>query len=234
MRAFRSAARDCGTTRRKANGNASSISCMHIPPRRSACNSVMRDAKARRSSDGRRRIFRCRTAMKTGRCGRRQQLPYFEGISAPPAELDRAEMDRIKAEFVDGNASRGSRRLRHAGIALRARLSVREFPLAADQPADGRIWRVDRESTALSPGSFRSDARGVARGQTHVHPHFRQRLGTGRHHRGRCARHRARVRGCGLRPREHVVRPDCADSRSLSMAACIRCSSPKASAMSPG
>jgi anthraniloyl-CoA monooxygenase len=29
------------------------------------------------------------------------ELPYFEGISAAPAELDRAAMDRIKAEFIE-------------------------------------------------------------------------------------------------------------------------------------
>ena len=35
-------------------------------------------------------------------------LPWFEGVSAPPREMDRAEMDRVKADFVQG-AERAAR-----------------------------------------------------------------------------------------------------------------------------
>ena len=61
-------------------------------------------------------------------------IPYFPD-SQVPREMDRAAMDAVKAEFVAGRAARRALRLRHAGAALRPRLSARKLHLAADQPA---------------------------------------------------------------------------------------------------
>ncbi len=59
-------------------------------------------------------------------------IPYFPD-SQVPRELDRADMDRIKAEFVAVSRARRTLRLRHAGAALCPWLSAREFHLAAHQ-----------------------------------------------------------------------------------------------------
>ena len=51
-------------------------------------------------------------------------------------------------------AARRRLRLRHAGAALRPRLSAGEFYLAADQPAQRRVWRRAGKPAALSAGDF--------------------------------------------------------------------------------
>ena len=61
-------------------------------------------------------------------------LPYMPNSQVPRA-MTRADMDRVKADFVAA-ARRGDRiRLRHPRTALRARLSAVELPFAADQPS---------------------------------------------------------------------------------------------------
>ena len=90
-----------------------------------------------------------------------------------------------------GRRARRSLRLRHAGAALRPRLSAREFHLAAHQPAHRCLWRLARGPPALSAGSVRGVAGGLAGAQADVGAHFRHRLGRGRHHRRRRRRHRA-------------------------------------------
>ncbi len=77
--------------------------------------------------------------------------------------MDRAAMDAVKAAFVARRERGEALRLRHAGAACRARLSAREFHLAADQPAHRRIWRLAREPPALSARSVRGDARPCGR-----------------------------------------------------------------------
>ena len=119
-------------------------------------------------------------------------IPYFPD-SQVPREMDRAAMDAVKAAFVAGRRARRSLRLRHAGAALRPRLSAREFHLAADQPAHRCLWRLARQPPALSAGSVRGVAGGVAGAQADVGAHFRHRLGRGRHHRRRRGRDRARL-----------------------------------------
>ena len=140
-------------------------------------------------------------------CGVGTPLPYFPD-SQVPRELDRAAMDRIKAEFVAGRAARRTLRLRHARTALRPRLSAGEFHFAADQPAHRRIWRLARKPAALSARSVRGDARGVAVAQADVGAHFRDRLGRGRHLRRRCGQDRARVWRGRRRSRRRLDRPD--------------------------
>ena len=61
-------------------------------------------------------------------------IPYFPD-SQMPREMDPAAMDRVKAEFVAATERGEAWRLRHAGTALRPRLSPGEFHLAADQSA---------------------------------------------------------------------------------------------------
>ena len=61
-------------------------------------------------------------------------IPYFPD-SQVPREMDRAAMDAVKAAFVASARARRALRLRHAGAALRPRLSAGEFYFAAHQPA---------------------------------------------------------------------------------------------------
>ena len=73
-----------------------------------------------------------------------------------------------------GADSRG--RFRHARTALRPRLSAGQLPLAPDQPADRRLWRIGGESRPLSAGGVRRHARGVAARQADVGAPVGQRL----------------------------------------------------------
>ena len=134
-------------------------------------------------------------------------VPYFPD-SAVPRELDRAGMDRITAEFVAAARARRARRLRHARAALRARLSVRELHLAADEPPQRRIRRHAREPPALSARRVHGDARSLAGAQADVGAHLGDRLGRGRAHRRRGGRCRARLRRGGRRPRRRLDRAD--------------------------
>ena len=104
--------------------------------------------------------------------------------------------------------ARRALRLRHAGAALRPRLSARELHLAAHQPPQRRLWRLAAKSPALSARGVRSDARGLAVAQADVGAHLRDRLGRGRHHRRRCGRDRARLCRSRRRSRRCLDRPD--------------------------
>jgi hypothetical protein len=130
-RASRPAAPACGPTSRKRSGSASSISstrtsaakiCLQLGHAgRKGATKLMWDGmdrplpKAPGTSSRRRR---CRT-IRTARC--RGNRPRRHGP--------------VKAEFVAADDPRRARRLRHAGDALRARLSAGELPVAADQQA---------------------------------------------------------------------------------------------------
>ena len=80
---------------------------------------------------------------------------------------------------------RGSR-LRHARDPHGARLPARELPLAAHEPARGRLWRQHREPPALPARSPRRRARGLA-GQAALRAPLLERLGQGRPDGGRAA-----------------------------------------------
>ena len=92
-------------------------------------------------------------------------------------EMTRADMDRVRDEFVARRADGDRRRLRHARAALRARLPAVELHHAAQQPADRRVRRVAREPPALSRRGLPRDARGVARRAADVGAHLGDRLG---------------------------------------------------------
>ena len=127
----------------------------------------------------------------------------------PVAARDGSRRDGPRQEGVRrGDRAWRGLRLRHAGAALRPRLSAREFHLAADQPARRRIWRHARQPPALSAGDLRGDARGVAGTQADVGAHLRHRLGRGRHHRRRCGDDRARLRRGRRRPHRRLDRAD--------------------------
>ena len=113
-----------------------------------------------------------------------------------------------------GGRARPARRLRHAGAALRARLSAGELHLAADQPAHRRIRRHPRKPPALPAGSVPRAAQGLAGREADVGAHLGDRLGGGRPDRRRCGRGRARLRGGRLRPDRRVDRADHAGRRA--------------------
>ena len=107
-------------------------------------------------------------------------LPYFPD-SQVPRELDRAAMDRIKAEFVQA-VQRGER----CGFDMLELHCAHGYLLASFiSPLTNR--RTDeyggslRKSAAFPARSVRGDARGVAVAQADVGAYFRDRLGRRRH-----------------------------------------------------
>ena len=174
--------------------------------------------------------------LDAGRLGHRLGVAAALFPRQPGAARDgpRRHGPRSSDEFVAAAAARRALRLRHAGAALRPRLSAGEFHLAADQPAHRRLWRLAREPPALSARGVRGDARGLAGAQADVGAHLRDRLGRGRHHRRRRGRDRARLRArpASTSSTSRPARP-CA-TRSRSTAACSRRRSPTRSATRPG
>ena len=131
-------------------------------------------------------------------------FPRQPGAARDGPRRDGPRQGRVRC----GGGARRSLRLRHAGAALRPRLSAGEFHLAADQPAHRRIWRHARKPPALSARDIRGDARGVAGAQADVGAHLRDRLGRRRHHRRRRGRDRARFWRGRRRSRRCLHRPD--------------------------
>ncbi len=177
----------------------------------------------------RRRSSACSSAMPAARAP-----PSYVGGHGPSADGGRlADRLRLPPALLSrqpgaGGAGRGRHgphhrrvrrgdgtcralRLRHAGAALRPRLPARLLPVAADQPADRRLWRQPRQPPALPAPRLRGDARGLAGGEAHVGAHLRHRLGRGRHHRGRGHRDCPRLRRGRRRPRRRLHRPDHAE-----------------------
>ena len=120
-------------------------------------------------------------------------LPYFPD-SQVPREMDRAAMDRVKQEFVAA-ALRGEA----CGFDMLELHCAHGYLLASfisplTNSAHRRIWRLARQPAALSAGSVRGDARGMAGAQADVGAHLGHRLGRGRHHRRRRGGGRTRVR----------------------------------------
>ena len=195
----------CGTTSRRPRGGASSISSMPIRRRRFAlqlghagrkgATKLMWDGMDRPLEQGGWDVVSA------------SPLPYFPD-SQVPREMDRATMDTVKADFVQAAERGEALRFRHAGAALRPRLSAGEFHLAADQPAHRRLWRLAAKSLALSARSVRGAAGGVAGAQADVGAHLRHRLGGRRRHRRRRRRDRARLRASRRRPDRRLHRTD--------------------------
>ena len=126
-------------------------------------------------------------------------LPYLADGGQVPRAMTRADMDRVRDDFVALDALRRRSRLRLAGAALRPRLPAVVVHLAADQPARRCVRRRAREPPALPARGLRRGARGVAAGQADLGAHLGARLGRGRHHARRRGRDRARLQGRGRR-----------------------------------
>ena len=89
-------------------------------------------------------------------------VPYLDEGGLVPKAMDRADMDRVTADFVRAARYARRRRLRLAGAALRARLPAVELHLAADQSARRCLWRLAGQPAALPARGVRRGARGVA------------------------------------------------------------------------
>ena len=143
-------------------GGASSISCTATAARRWASSSAMPAARARRSSAGRARD----EPLDEGNWPlvSASAIPYGPH-SQVPREMTRADMDRVKADFVRRRAARRRGRLRHPRAALRARLPAVELPVAADQPARATNTAAAIENRARYPLEvFPRDPRRLAGG----------------------------------------------------------------------
>ena len=159
-------------------------------------------------------------------------IPYFPD-SQVPREMDRAAMDAVKADFVQA-AERGER----CGFDMLELHCAHGYLLASfispltNQRTDDYGGSL-AEPPALSAGSVRGDARGVAGAQADVGAHLRHRLGRGRHHRRRRGGDRARLRAkpASIWSTSPPARPCAKPSRS--MAACSRRRSPNRSATRP-
>ncbi len=126
-------------------------------------------------------------------------LPYYPDSPVPRA-MTRADMDGVIADF-----RQAAERAERAGFDM---LEVHcahgyllaTLPLPPHQPARRRIRRHARQPPALPARGVGRRPRRLARRQAHVRAHLRQRLGRGRHHRRRGARHRQAFtdHGCDL------------------------------------
>ena len=115
----------------------------------------------------------------------RLAIPYMEGVSQAPRGSTGPRWTASRRDFVQA-----MERAERAGFdmcrtALRPRLSAGVLPFAAHQPADRRIWRLDREPAALPAGGLPRHARGLADAQADVGARLGDGLGRGRHQRGR-------------------------------------------------
>jgi anthraniloyl-CoA monooxygenase len=134
-------------------------------------------------------------------------IPYFPD-SKVPREVTRADMDRIRDEFV-GATIRGDR----AGFDMVELHCAHGYLLASFlSPLTNR--RTDayggslENRPALPPGGLPGHAGGSSGGEAHVGAHLRHRLGGGRAHGGRGGPDRPRLRGGGGRPRGRFHGPD--------------------------
>ena len=90
--------------------------------------------------------------------------PYGPGSQAP-REIDRAEMEPVRDEFVAATAPGRPPRVSTCWSCTRARLPALLLPLAAGQPARRRIRRHPREPAAVPAGGVRRRPRRLAGGQ---------------------------------------------------------------------
>ena len=123
--------------------------------RRSACSSGTPAARAPRSWAGSSRTIRCRAA--TGRSWRPRRCRIWRASARRRSQMTRADMDKVREDFVRATRFGAAGRLRHARAAHGARLPARLVPVAAHQSAQGRVRRQHREPPALPAGG--ADAR---------------------------------------------------------------------------
>ena len=183
MRASRPAAPASGTTSRKpqwtrivdfVHGNSAAKICLQLGHAgRKGASKLMWDGMDRPLAKGAWDIVSA------------SPLPYYPDSQVPP-ELDRADMDRIKEEFVAAT-ERGDR----AGFDMLELHAAHGYLLASFMsPLTNQ--RTDEYGGSLENRLrfpleiFARDARGMAEAQADVGAHLRHRLGRRRHHRRRC------------------------------------------------
>ncbi len=91
-----------------------------------------------------------------------------------PREMTRADMDKVRDDFVRATEMSARIGFDWLGAALRARLPDVVLHHAADQQANGRIRRQHREPHAVSARSVPRRARGVAGQQADLGAYFGQ------------------------------------------------------------
>ena len=159
---------------------------MRKRPPRSRCISIMpggavRHDRVRKGSTG-------RSATETGRSSPPPPSPTAAPIrrharwSAPIWSMSARPSSRRHA----GRRSR----FRHAAPEHGARLPARQFPLAADEPARGRVRRPIGKPSALPARRLRCRPRRLARREAARRRPLRDRLGEGRQRARGCGRHR--------------------------------------------
>ena len=146
-----------------------------------------------------------RRAAHPGRCARPAVDDLF-GVGAPydtkwhtPVALDAVGLKRVKQAFVD--AVERSARLGFDLIELHGAHGYlpAPVPLAAQQPAQRRVWRHDGEAPALSRSKCSRPAASVAARQGAGHAPLGDRLGRGRAHDRGHDRDGQPAEGAGLR-----------------------------------
>ncbi len=212
-----------------ALGSASSISCMRTATRRSRSRSAMpvRKGSTRVAwegideplAEGNWPLVSASRAAVSGRC-------------QPDAAGDDPRRHGSRSPTISRAADPARRRgrLRLARTALRARLPAVELHLAADQPARRRLWRIAGKPTALSAGSLRRGARGVAAATGRCRCASRHTTGSMAASRPTTRSRSPSLQGSRRRPDRLFVGPGQCAARSRSMAACTRRRSPTASA----
>ena len=158
-------------------GSASSTSCTrNTRRRRSRCSSATPAPRARRACRGKARTSRCAAGNWPLISASPQQ--YLDGVSDWSRAMTRADMDRVRDDFVRATRLRRRGGLRLARAALRARLPAVVVHLAAHQPAHRRVRRLAREPAALSARGLRARcARSGRERHADLGAHLRARLG---------------------------------------------------------
>ena len=134
-------------------------------------------------------------------------IPYG-AQNQTPAAMTRADMDLVRGQFVAA-----ARRAIEAGFDLLELHMAHGYLLSSfitpvSNQRQERIRRRSGEPAALSAGSLRRGARGVASGQADVSAPVGDRLGSRGHRRRRRGSDRSCVQGAWLRPDRRVGRPD--------------------------
>ena len=173
--------------------------------RRSPCSSGTPAPRARPACRGKARTSRsCQGNWPLISASPQQ---YLDGVSDWSRAMTRADMDRVRDDFVRSTALAAQAGFDWLELHCAHGYLLVQLHLAADQPAHRRIRRLAGEPPALSAGSVPRHARGLARAPADVGAHLRARLGGRRHHAGRRRGDRPGLQGGGRRPDRLLLGP---------------------------